>query len=811
MNATLAIPARLRCSLSPWLGLLLLPALPCLVLLGPGASHPFGYDALASLAMVFLLAGIALAAGMPLLLRLLSRPWRKEIEQLRGAWILSAFLVQFPLVFAPDGGEVVFVLLAIASALLGSIPFGAEYQQRTIAGLLTQPVDRRLLWRRKIVVLGIALLLLGILVTISFAAFPDLRRNLSGPAQLATTLLILSVALGTAPWWSLLTRAILPGTVFALSAPLAAWIAGVAALDLLRASAAFDEWYLGNWHRFDSLLFALCAFGLLPAYAVLAAILARRRWLALEVPDSHSAESGAFFGGRLGSRTATDARPRTRRRSPITSLLIKECRLQTVTWGLGLLVVVLTFAFFRPADAELSERYRDTQEYLAAAVCIFAPLTLLLAGATAISEERRLGTLDPQVLLPLSRGLQWSIKLAVVLATGVVMGLCVWSVLQENLRSPASDSVLYGFLVVLLGCAIIPFFASSASPNTLRALLVGLALLLIALVIVVAGVGFEERLIGRATSGFRETTEMKADAWRAEAATLDPKRVQVLSESVARPIYHPGAFLRFVFLSAGGTLLIALFLSWRHFAIPSSTSTRRFALESLALLAVLLGLTAGTLTYLGLHATRQARAETLLLARESVDYLASLRPAQLQLAKRAERNLLPLHQPLYYSFWIWTNSPPPSRPPATPPPQGVPLPRAPRWTHRSFQFPLAEADLRLIVERGLIPDDLREALRQEAGLEQGAHPDLPPPPSAQVLRGANGLRLSPELMRRYGLLPSAESEADPNPNLPTPQPPAAAPGPQAAPRHQMSPELMRRYGLTPDSQPAPTPNPNPSP
>ena len=51
----------------------------------------------------------------------------------------------------------------------------------------------------------------------------------------------------------------------------------------------------------------------------------------------------------------------------------------------------------------------------------YSGLIALLVGSLACAEERQMGTLDCQVLLPMATWQQWSVKVAVVLGLSMVL------------------------------------------------------------------------------------------------------------------------------------------------------------------------------------------------------------------------------------------------------------------------------------------------------------------------------------------------------------------------------------------------------
>lgn len=99
---------------------------------------------------------------------------------------------------------------------------------------------------------------------------------------------------------------------------------------------------------------------------------------------------------------------------------------------------------------------------------VLAVFTCLLAGAVAFAEERRLGTLESQVLQPVSRGGQWGLKACVAALPAALALIAAEFVRPQDLPEFLSPVVLgfAGFCFCL--------HASSGASHALRALLSGI-------------------------------------------------------------------------------------------------------------------------------------------------------------------------------------------------------------------------------------------------------------------------------------------------------------------------------------------------
>src|SRR4051794_34527472 len=79
----------------------------------------------------------------------------KEIRLLFPAWAVAVALSLCPAIFLGregSGGAVLF--LGLCCPLIAASSFGFEFSNGTLAQLLSQPVDRRRLWFKKMSILG---------------------------------------------------------------------------------------------------------------------------------------------------------------------------------------------------------------------------------------------------------------------------------------------------------------------------------------------------------------------------------------------------------------------------------------------------------------------------------------------------------------------------------------------------------------------------------------------------------------------------------------------------------------------------------
>ena len=111
----------------------------------------------------------------------------------------------------------------------------------------------------------------------------------------------------------------------------------------------------------------------------------------------------------------------SRRSSPVWTLFWKELHLQQLTFVVSILYVCGWAAILLTWHSAIMT---IDQPFLILTV-VHGWMIALLAGSLASAEERHLGTLDWQVLLPMSAARQWLVKCGVVFGVVVVLALAL--------------------------------------------------------------------------------------------------------------------------------------------------------------------------------------------------------------------------------------------------------------------------------------------------------------------------------------------------------------------------------------------------
>ena len=200
-----------------------------------------------------------------------------------------------------------------------------------------------------------------------------------------------------------------------------------------------------------------------------------RTFMSLEATDGTGRTIQLFTFRSVAAPALHASRPRRVYR-PLTSLLLKELRLQQVTLAAAAGYLVLV------AMLQLTpESVRGNLPGLfSAGTFLYAGLVPLLAGAVASAEERQLGTLGWQLLQPVAASKQWQVKVAVVLTTTAVLGVALPLALKRFLPSIETFRATDFEVSALFALAIVSLYVSSLHSNALKALVTSIPVIVLA-------------------------------------------------------------------------------------------------------------------------------------------------------------------------------------------------------------------------------------------------------------------------------------------------------------------------------------------
>lgn len=383
----------------------------------------------------------------------------KEIRGLAGAWLACLVALVVP---AVSGVRVLGGLdlpaYFLGAAALGALSIGHEYRHRTLTLLLSHPARRERLLLLKLGVLAAMLLALyGVADAVDVRA-PELERL---PSFL---LLPMLWALSVAPWLTMLCRSPLAGTVLAIALP--PWLLLLSELLYLamygRGPGADVEAAIMWWGTLG-----VSAFG---------AVMTWRMFMRLEAIDDGGPEVQPPQWLRRRTTAGSAASALTRRHA-VWLLVKKEIWLQKTALAVAALYMLgcLAFVSINPWLA-LGSSVPDGGDILAVLTFCYGALIAVLIGSLASAEERQLGTLDWQVLLPVATWKQWIVKVGTALGLALLLTIGLTGLLLAAIN-PAADMALLlerapQFAVGVAVLTVISLYVSSLCTSGVQALLI---------------------------------------------------------------------------------------------------------------------------------------------------------------------------------------------------------------------------------------------------------------------------------------------------------------------------------------------------
>jgi ABC-type transport system involved in multi-copper enzyme maturation permease subunit len=404
----------------------------------------------------------------------------KEVRALLPAWAVCALAIMASRWQVDPFKDLGIPAYFIGTAGIGAWIMGHEYAYGTLASLLTLPVPRLRIWTAKLAVAAPILAALAVLGVLFVQ--PD-----HGDQNFGAALFVLPAiaALFLAPWLTMLTRNALAGAVFTFAA--------------LGGSLAAGEW-IGDWlYGFTN---AVDAFRVafmwwtLGGLSAVGAVLGWRTFATLEVHDGRDADVELPFAP--GRTTAAGA---VAGRRPLFRLFVKELRVQqlaivvAVLWTLAYVIVNVS-GVRRPLPSHTPDVSSDVLALLQAFYSLVLPAVI---GSLACAEERHLGTLDGQLLLPMRSSTQWIVKSATAFGLAVLLAVFLPLVLarafggQFLLAGPRNDIGAVPLIIVLVVTSI-SLYVSTLARSGLRALIGSIAVVytfsLVVTKVIVSGLGW---------------------------------------------------------------------------------------------------------------------------------------------------------------------------------------------------------------------------------------------------------------------------------------------------------------------------------
>jgi hypothetical protein len=332
---------------------------------------------------------------------------------------------------------------ALTCCAVGAMAFGHDFSHGTLGAILALPISRQRLWWNRmkpaaIVVLGLAAaaFLIGCVAIMGNTWENGYWRRYVLPPIFG--------GLCLAPWLTLTSRSAMFGTIISAAIPSFVWAIGDA---IARKFGVESSGEAGD--QFSMYV--------MPILWIAGAVLGWRRFMTLEVIEG---AGGARFGKARNSR----AGQQFRRSSPTWQLLKKEVMVQRFPIGLSILCMAIVFLL--------------TREQTPLWTMVYPPILIVIVGSVASAEERQIGTVEWQIVLPVAYWKQWSIKFfatwGIALMFGFVLPLWVWSLKTGELGREAGPDLMEiatVFAGASFGIVVISLYVSSLCNTGLKAVM----------------------------------------------------------------------------------------------------------------------------------------------------------------------------------------------------------------------------------------------------------------------------------------------------------------------------------------------------
>jgi ABC-type transport system involved in multi-copper enzyme maturation permease subunit len=397
------------------------------------------------------------------------------------------------------------VFIFFGAILLGVDSFGREFSLGTFSSLMSQPIERCKIWRTKITILffASALVLIAYFISSEILFHHALKMLIwkFNPKTICTDFhnamcgsgAAMLIALTGGLWTTLLFRQVAA----------AFWITLIVPIGLLMLIAFVISRFAPN--SVSDIVISSVLYGTAVIYTIFGFWFAHRLF--------YSAQDVAWTGGIISfsswryfeSSSKTSAS--VRRQKPFSALLKKEFQLQSISLFCAGALLALHIGVFILRACYGNFHKNELADVFSEFFWTFWLVMPLVIGCMAVAEERKLGVMESQFCLSVSRRFQFTIKFVLVMVFGVVLGgfmPMLLEMLAAHLGAPNEyfrptnsydTGTIFSFMPVIFmtilsaALALVGFFASTMARNFLQALS-------IAIVSIVAAFLFEQFLGG---------------------------------------------------------------------------------------------------------------------------------------------------------------------------------------------------------------------------------------------------------------------------------------------------------------------------
>ncbi|HVU07284.1 MAG TPA: hypothetical protein VHG89_01930 [Verrucomicrobiae bacterium] len=384
---------------------------------------------------------------------------KKEIRLILPAWIAAMLLVILPIwIIPPNLDSYHIYTLALGFLFLGLASFGQEFSFRTFSLSLSQPISRRHFWLVKITTLIVAIMLiLFAMLILAEIRYDFYHRSFFVPplGPVIVTLLIASVACSGGLWTTLLLRQVTGAFWFALLVPMIILTLFVGLSEHFQFADTTEE------------ILGLVVFTI---YSIAGFFWARHLFLNAQDTQWTGGEISFQWRKRISERANVSSRPR----HWFSALVRKEIQSQQI--NLLIAAVVLALHLAAQITLKLHPGFENPNIHgmleMTWGLWLLMPL---LIGSSAVAEERRLGIIELQLCLPVSRRMQLFIKFSAALILSLILG-GVMPILIESPKDFVTTFTHFDYWIFAVATSVffISFYASTLARTTLQA--IGLAI-----------------------------------------------------------------------------------------------------------------------------------------------------------------------------------------------------------------------------------------------------------------------------------------------------------------------------------------------
>lgn len=341
----------------------------------------------------------------------------KEARAIFWPWCAVIFAGALPLVHPPNWtGDLILAWSFLGLSLMATLPFGAEFQHRTLYLVLAQPVARRAIWSEKLSVTAVAILSATLVMVLGWRV--SVLQLDPHDAAFFSAWIIATTA--SATFWTLVARSTLGG--LALNISVNALVVEMPWLVLYHERALTVPLSPSRMTVSTVTFMFFC-------YAGAMLWLGARKLARFQVTGSMAGDDLLMAGPSVMPQ-AFARWFRCRPTGAFLNLIRKELRLLRPVWLITLMsflgwtcIAVLRLVPEHSFGRLIVSRPGSPTFLIFLAVGWVVALSIaiaILAGSLSPGEERTSGTHAWHMTLPVSARRQWLIKLVMALLTGFV-------------------------------------------------------------------------------------------------------------------------------------------------------------------------------------------------------------------------------------------------------------------------------------------------------------------------------------------------------------------------------------------------------